>query len=416
MKNAFLRSLSVLLLLGVVATAGAASGPAVFINEIHYDNTGTDTGEMVEVAGPAGTNLAGWSLVLYNGSGGAVYDTDALTGVIPNQQNGYGTVSLAYPSNGVQNGAPDGIALVNGTTVMQFLSYEGTFTAVGGPAGGMTSVDIGVIQTGSETAGLTLQLKGTGTNYGDFSWASPSAGSPGAVNTGQTFGTTPPPATPTLSINDVTVTEGNSGAVTASFTVSLSTPATGLVTFNVATADQTANSPSDYIARSTSGSIAAGSTIYTFDVTVNGDIDVEAHETFAVDLTGASGATIGDAQGIGKISNDDAPPPANVVISQLYGGGGNGGATLRNDFIELFNRGNVVVNLTGWSVQYASASGTGTWGKTDLSGSIAPGHYYLVQQAAEGGGTTSLPAPDAIGTLALSGTAGKVALVSTRPH
>ncbi len=89
----------------------------VFINEIHYDNTGTDAGEAIEIAGPAGTDLTGWSIVLYNGSGGATYDTDMLSGTIPNQQGGYGTVVLTYPSNGIQNGAPDGIALVNGTTV-----------------------------------------------------------------------------------------------------------------------------------------------------------------------------------------------------------------------------------------------------------------------------------------------------------
>src|SRR5712671_724260 len=70
-----------------------------------------------------------------------------------------------------------------------------------------------------------------------------------------------------------------------------------------------------------------------------------------------------------------------IVISQVYGGGGNAGATLKNDFIELFNRGTTAVNVTGWSVQYASAAGA-AWQVTNLSGSIAPGQYYLVQEAA----------------------------------
>src|SRR5438874_9487339 len=69
-----------------------------------------------------------------------------------------------------------------------------------------------------------------------------------------------------------------------------------------------------------------------------------------------------------------------VVISQVYGGGGNSGATLRNDFIELFNRGGAAVDVTGWSVQYGSATGT-TWAATGLSGTIQPGQYYLVQEA-----------------------------------
>ena len=91
-------------------------------------------------------------------------------------------------------------------------------------------------------------------------------------------------------------------------------------------------------------------------------------------------------------SNGVTPP--SLVISQVYGGGGNSGATLKNDFIELFNPGGASVSLAGWSVQYASAAGT-TWQVTALSGSIPPGGYYLVQEAQGTGGTTALPTPDA---------------------
>ncbi len=99
-----------------------------------------------------------------------------------------------------------------------------------------------------------------------------------------------------------------------------------------------------------------------------------------------------------------------VVVSQVYGGGGNAGATYTHDFIELYNRTAAPVDLSGWSVQYASSAGS-TWSVTTLSGSIAPGGHYLVQQAAGAGGTTPLPTPDATGSTAMSGTAGKVALV-----
>ncbi len=101
-----------------------------------------------------------------------------------------------------------------------------------------------------------------------------------------------------------------------------------------------------------------------------------------------------------------------VVISQVYGGGGNAGSTFKNDFIELYNAGATDVSLTGWSVQYASATGT-TWQTTVLSGTIAAGRYFLVQEALGAGGTVNLPTPDATGTLALSATAGKVALSSS---
>lgn len=99
-----------------------------------------------------------------------------------------------------------------------------------------------------------------------------------------------------------------------------------------------------------------------------------------------------------------------IVVSQVYGGGGNSGATLTNDFIELHNRGGTAVSLGGWTVQYASANGT-TWQKTDLTGNIAAGGYYLVQEAKGSGGSVPL-APDATGTIAMSATSGKVALVS----
>jgi len=101
-----------------------------------------------------------------------------------------------------------------------------------------------------------------------------------------------------------------------------------------------------------------------------------------------------------------------VVISQIYGGGGNSGATFRNDFIELFNRTGQPVSLTGWSVQYAASTGT-TWQRTLLSGTIQPGHYYLVQEAQGNGGTVSLPTPDLMDTINLSQSDGKVALVNS---
>ncbi|NMR18992.1 ExeM/NucH family extracellular endonuclease [Cellulomonas fimi] len=105
-------------------------------------------------------------------------------------------------------------------------------------------------------------------------------------------------------------------------------------------------------------------------------------------------------------------PTSQVIINEVYGGGGNSGATFRNDFIELYNTGDTAVDVSGWTVQYASAAGT-SWTTTPLTGSIAAGDHYLVQQAAGTGGSEDLPAPDVVGSLAMGGTAGKVALVSS---
>src|SRR5882724_1387122 len=151
---------ALMVLLGAVTSARAFTmSPAdVFINVIHYDNDSTDANEAIEIAGPAGTDLAGWTLVLYNGANGQSYNVRALSGVIPDLQNGFGTLLFTYPVNGIQNGSPDGVALVNGDTFAQFLSYEGSFTAVGGPAEGVASTDIGVTETGSEPLGQSLQL------------------------------------------------------------------------------------------------------------------------------------------------------------------------------------------------------------------------------------------------------------------
>src|SRR5699024_7087179 len=92
----------------VAATPAAAqtTDGDVFISEIHYDNDGTDEGEAIEVQAPAGTDLTGWQIVLYNGSDGASYDTTTLSETVGDA----GVVVQDYPTNGIENGSPDGIA------------------------------------------------------------------------------------------------------------------------------------------------------------------------------------------------------------------------------------------------------------------------------------------------------------------
>ncbi|HEX8458036.1 MAG TPA: lamin tail domain-containing protein [Pyrinomonadaceae bacterium] len=247
-----------------VTPSVAGTDSTIFINEILYDITGTDAGEFVEVAGPAGTNLTGWSIVLYNGEGtpvGRMYDTDALPTTIPSQQGGYGTVSVSYASNGIQNGSPDGIALVNNGTVVQFLCYEGTFTASDGPANGQTCTNIGVSQSGSNAAGTSLQLQGSGTKYGDFTWNATSiANTKDAPNTGQTFTGGPPVDNPPT----VTSTSPANNATGVAVNSNIS------VTFSEAV---TATANSFQISCATSGThaftLSGGPTTYTLDPTTD---------------------------------------------------------------------------------------------------------------------------------------------------
>lgn len=168
----------------ILPVTSANAQTPVFINEIHYDNTGLDVGEGVEIAGPAGTDLTGWRVRLYNGSNGTAYDVIVLSGVIPDQCSGHG--ALWFPEAGLQNGPADGLALVNASAVvLQFLSYEGTVLAVGNEANGMTSTDIGVSESESTPVGHSLQLIGSGPDYEDYSWNTASPASPGLCNPGQ---------------------------------------------------------------------------------------------------------------------------------------------------------------------------------------------------------------------------------------
>ena len=137
---------------------------------------------------------------------------------------------------------------------------------------------------------------------------------------------------------------------------------------------------------------------------------------FVAVVGGGGGLTSGCA---GCASGSDPGSPdlyagstADVVISQVYGGGGNSGATFTNDYVELFNRSAGSVTITGWSVQYASSTGS-SWSKVNLSGTIPAGGYYLISLASGTSGA-ALPTPNATGSIAMSASSGKVALVTNQ--
>ena len=176
----------------------------LWVNEFHYDNAGGDTGEFVEivVADSLATPAADIELVLYNGNGGSAYATQALDTFTAATVPGFTIYSREI--SGIQNGAPDGMALVENGTVVEFLSYEGEFTASGGPADGLTSTDIGVSEPGDTPVGQSLQLAGNGSSAIDFTWQAPAAATPGAVNTGQSL------QLPTPFLNEILIS--NSGA------------------------------------------------------------------------------------------------------------------------------------------------------------------------------------------------------------
>ncbi len=210
--------------LRVTFTPGSGGGVApadVFVNEFHYDNANTDSNEFIEVVvapGFSGT-AADIDVIPYNG---ATPSAAAVYGISPHGStinvgasftigalvNGYRFYSLTTGTDGIQNGANDGFAIVDRRTnqVLQLISYEGVFTASNGPAAGMTSVSVGVSETTNTPLDSSLGLTGSGGVPGDFTWAvSSGSNTKGAPNTGQTF-TVPIQPPQGLAIDNLSVT------------------------------------------------------------------------------------------------------------------------------------------------------------------------------------------------------------------
>ncbi|MGH8108716.1 MAG: endonuclease [Arenimonas sp.] len=192
----------------------------VFINEFHYDDSTStgDVGEKIEVIATAGENLSTYRLYLYNGTNSPTsapfYDNDLLPAG-SNVTCG-ATVKIAvvsYPTNGIQNGSYDGIALVNGSgSVVQFLSYEGAIRGSDGPAAGRNSVNLSVAEDNSTAPGRSLQLGGTGTGSSSFTWRAPATQTFGACNNSQSF--TAPNVLPT--VTSTTPANGATGVAASS--------------------------------------------------------------------------------------------------------------------------------------------------------------------------------------------------------
>ncbi|GAB4310559.1 MAG: hypothetical protein Kow0059_00040 [Candidatus Sumerlaeia bacterium] len=147
------------------------SGPRVFINEIHYANSGAaDEGEGVEVCGPADTLLTGWQIEIYDRFSGTPTRRIDLAGLIPNQYLGYGAVWV--PISALQNNAPEGIALIDAKgEVVEFISLEAPFKAISGRARDQSAVALPLRQSASTDPQISLQRQGAGLAGGDFHWA-----------------------------------------------------------------------------------------------------------------------------------------------------------------------------------------------------------------------------------------------------
>lgn len=205
-RQAFIRGLNLLPneefkfhLKAIPGSGGSGSSADVFINEFHYDNTGSDVGEFVEIFVGAGFtgNLSEVSLVLYNGNNGNSYGIPhTLDTFTDDSDPESGLPRLLFKSiAGIQNGSPDGMALIVNGEVREFISYEGSFTAANGPAAGLSSTEVPVSQSAATPVGQrSITRTGAGGVATDFTWEIQNGPhTPGQPNLGQTFESTPQP-------------------------------------------------------------------------------------------------------------------------------------------------------------------------------------------------------------------------------
>ena len=263
-----------------------ASGSAVRLGTV---GTGTPTTSGQTITNLPGFPTAGGPYGFFFAdldAGVAGNDTVYVADDTANQVQKYCLVSGSWAARGTvaATGVRGVTGVVAGSTVTLYMT-TGASVASGG----------GTLWTLADTSGYDANLVGA-----------VSVLATAATNTAFR-GIALAPAQRTLTISDVTEDEGDSGTTAFTFTVTLSQPAgAGGVSFDVATAADTATAGSDYTTLSvTSQTIAEGNTTKTFDVQVNGDGDVEPDETFFLDVTNVTGALVGDAQGLGTITNDD---------------------------------------------------------------------------------------------------------------
>lgn len=331
--------------------ASSAQATSVFINEVHYDNTGGDVGEFFEVAAPIGTELTDWSVVLYNGKGGATYNTIDLSNETLTENEGYSFLAVVLPSNGIQNGDPDGLALIDGAgNVVQFLSYEGSLTATNGPANGLTSVDIGVNEPGTTPIGFSLQLSGSGTEYADFTWSEPGAETPSAANTAQTFSITEEDTAPSVVVSSPADGDTNvalDANINLTFSENVVISATNAVscTTEVSIPVTRSGSGSSYVVNPDSDLPAGDTCTFTIMATDVTDLDDTA-DNMAEDFTISFGV-VDPSVIIDLVINEFLADPASGITGDANGDGTR--SSSQDEFFELVNNGTAPVDLSGWT-------------------------------------------------------------------
>lgn len=410
--------LSNTIVISQIYTSGGSAGATWRNDYIELFNRGTST-----------VNLTNWS-VQYTATTGTNWNVSRLSGSI--LAGGYYLLQQGTSgSNGSPLVAPDAADTTNMGTFAGKVALVSVTTALNGACPTNASIidfvgygttpncyeGAGRAPVPSATTSLWRTSNGcidTDNNNSDFSAATASprnSASPSNSCSTHTPTRTNPPTTTTTSSDTTTDTATptqthvppiNTETVTSSITPNPADTPTSAVTDTVL-AETTTATVTDFYTATDANTATPLATLTPMSTQTPTDTPTN---------TPTNSATPTLTETLTPTETPTPAPPSHLVISQIYGAGGSSGAVYQNDFIEIFNPGTVGVNLRGWSVQYASGAGA-SWNRTNLPNlTLAPGQYFLIQEASTGGNGSPLPAPDAIGTISMGPTAGKVALVN----
>ena len=355
----------------VTGTVSITAGAALALNSGGgYVWNGTDNFTIINNDGSDAISGTFTGPNLTNFLGSALTAQESYTGGTGNDLV-YGSAPTVTPSTGAY--------LISATTlIITGTGFDGVT-----PGNNIVSLSGGVTGVVTAATGTQLTVTLTGPVLGPLTATVTNGLSSGAPVTVATF-VNPP----NLTINDLTLNEGNSGTTNFTFTVSLDNPAAfGGVTFDIATQDGSALAGSDYAANSAIGvTIPAGSSSTTFTVLVNGDTTYEPTEAFFVNVTNVTGATLSDGVGQGNITNDDAAPT--LSINSVSIAEGNSGTTTLGFTVSLSSASSQTITVLATTVD-----GSATLANTDYVANsqlltFAPGVTSLPFNVTVNGDTT----------------------------
>ena len=366
------------------ATRDQAPTPSLVISQVYGGggNAGaTFTNDFIEVFNPGTTavNVAGWS-VQYASSAGTTWAVTALTGTI--QPGKYLLVQEAQGAGG--------------TTPLPTPDATGTIAMAAGAGKVLLSSGVAALTGNCPTTAAVIDHVGYGGADCGLTTAVWTSNAPVLTNTtsdSRNSGGCAFTGSPATDFTAGAPNPRNSTAATNTCGTVAQPVASVTVTPNPGSVSAGATQAFTAVAHDAGNNVVATTFTWASSVTAAATVDANgvatgvAEGTTTITATAANGVSGGATL---NVTPAVAAAAGDIVISQIYGGGGNAGTTLTNDFIELFNRSSTAVNVTGWSVQYTSSTGT-AWQVTTLSGTMQPGKYYLVQEAAGTGGTTPLP-------------------------